>query len=741
MELKRRIHSAITRRIRGGIFINATDFIITAAEIANLQLEGQENPMSAASAEENQAKFDALPKKIAEKHNGMATALEEALQDNADTAKAYTDEQRQIAVTTANAYTKEQTSRALEQAEFADYLLGFKQSEGENCSVIDAYDEASQTATFTMPADCSGICAIIVACSAPCYAEIGVSNGEEEIWYMTNFAAGETVMNSAFLYAHHAQAKAYLSVMTHGLQTVSVLTEAPSDISVRFVYLYANAVLRAGKGENSVETGFQTNSWGDNTFSEGRGTYPLDDADLNITPDMTDEEIIALFKRTEPRKKFALNREPAGHNEGSSNLQLGDSGHTEGAGNINTANCGHVENQTNENYAMNGHVQGTENVLEEEAENGSVGGSHNRGKSKNGTIFGQYNTPKTNTLLEIGCGTSDTDRKNAVEVKKDGKFAMRHGATDMNGKPLLPATMPSAFGFLKAEADKTYPCSVIGTGTVVHAGGVELNRLRVSMSGASFDAISSLAVPLVSFLYTEPNGKTRYISAQVLAVSARDDSGYNLDFDKNAIDFATGSIEPYQYAERLKNAVVYTASAAWVPFSETVLPQVNAKALQLEIGGALQKACVPTESPYYADGVYTQTYTDLVQKSTEVIVACGTNDTQTNRIVVTKADFPQISTAWDKRKLRFIAADGSVAVEDIVLVTQRADGNYNINYTTNVVAWNITKEALTEQYATIAVTGSSAYGWETKEAFLQEVKSYTDEAIQKAILDSWEVAI
>ena len=44
-------------------------------------------------------------------------------------------------------------------------------------------------------------------------------------------------------------------------------------------------------------------------------------------------------------------------------------------------------------------------------------------------LFGHYNSPKTNTLVEVGNGISpaDTNRKNAFEVLKDGRAKVQSG--------------------------------------------------------------------------------------------------------------------------------------------------------------------------------------------------------------------------------------------------------------------------------------------------------------------------
>ena len=89
--------------------------------------------------------------------------------------------------------------------------------------------------------------------------------------------------------------------------------------------------------------------------------------------------------------------------------------HAEGAGNLAGAAASHAEGIRNEigHNAYASHAEGIKNTTQNRAEHAS--GQYNKSNKATDT-FGD----KGNTLFSVGCGTSDTDRKNAFEVMQDG---------------------------------------------------------------------------------------------------------------------------------------------------------------------------------------------------------------------------------------------------------------------------------------------------------------------------------
>ena len=89
--------------------------------------------------------------------------------------------------------------------------------------------------------------------------------------------------------------------------------------------------------------------------------------------------------------------------------------HAEGAGNLAGAAASHAEGIRNEigHNAYASHAEGIKNTTQNRAEHAS--GQYNKSNKASDT-FGDAG----NTLFSVGCGTSDTDRKNAFEIMQDG---------------------------------------------------------------------------------------------------------------------------------------------------------------------------------------------------------------------------------------------------------------------------------------------------------------------------------
>ena len=89
--------------------------------------------------------------------------------------------------------------------------------------------------------------------------------------------------------------------------------------------------------------------------------------------------------------------------------------HAEGAGNLAGAAASHAEGIRNEigDNAYASHAEGIKNTTQNRAEHAS--GQYNKSNKASDT-FGDAG----NTLFSVGCGTSDADRKNALEIMQDG---------------------------------------------------------------------------------------------------------------------------------------------------------------------------------------------------------------------------------------------------------------------------------------------------------------------------------
>lgn len=112
----------------------------------------------------------------------------------------------------------------------------------------------------------------------------------------------------------------------------------------------------------------------------------------------------------------------ASSTEGSDNQTTGQSGHTEGASNVNNAPAGHVEGFKNKAQNDSEHAEGRYNL------------SHTG------------STEAQKTRHSIGVGTSESDRKNAVEVMANGDVYLVN-MLGYNGKN--PDVVPSIQSFIE----------------------------------------------------------------------------------------------------------------------------------------------------------------------------------------------------------------------------------------------------------------------------------------------------
>ena len=101
-----------------------------------------------------------------------------------------------------------------------------------------------------------------------------------------------------------------------------------------------------------------------------------------------------------------------------------------------------LESNTNNTKADSSIVGGNSNKVtkstgltvgiynENNSQSGIVAGVYNKNNAHLSIVAGQYNEGRTDTLLELGNGTSDTNRKNAFTVLKDGRAKIQSAAIE-----------------------------------------------------------------------------------------------------------------------------------------------------------------------------------------------------------------------------------------------------------------------------------------------------------------------
>lgn len=174
---------------------------------------------------------------------------------------------------------------------------------------------------------------------------------------------------------------------------------------------------------------------------EGKGYYKNSVTDWKKRTDKDNDYLKDLWKKILFGKtdtsgytyKFSAAIANASHVEGTGNIApkasvtlegldtgatasfVNGANHAEGAGNFAGAAASHAEGIRNEigHNAYASHAEGIKNTTQNRAEHAS--GQYNKSNKASDT-FGDAG----NTLFSVGCGTSDTDRKNAFEVMQDG---------------------------------------------------------------------------------------------------------------------------------------------------------------------------------------------------------------------------------------------------------------------------------------------------------------------------------
>lgn len=169
-----------------------------------------------------------------------------------------------------------------------------------------------------------------------------------------------------------------------------------------------------GEGENSaVLKGGDNISSGKLSFAQGENTQATGDK-----------------SHTEGRKTIAS--APNSHAEGYGSIASGNQSHAEGQDCESSATASHAEGAKTKAQGLRSHSEGYKTIAQganshvegnESVANGN--GSHAEGvgtitNSEGEHASGKYNVSNLDTQFSIGIGKSDTERKNAFEVKQNG---------------------------------------------------------------------------------------------------------------------------------------------------------------------------------------------------------------------------------------------------------------------------------------------------------------------------------
>ena len=106
------------------------------------------------------------------------------------------------------------------------------------------------------------------------------------------------------------------------------------------------------------------------------------------------------------------------HAEGQGTKAIGARSHAEGYNTTASSDYSHAEGQSTTASGLYSHAEGYNTVASGQYSHAS--GQWNIAGHTNQTVIGKYNKNKTDTLFEVGNGTSASDRRNAFTVDKDG---------------------------------------------------------------------------------------------------------------------------------------------------------------------------------------------------------------------------------------------------------------------------------------------------------------------------------
>lgn len=267
-------------------------------------------------------------------------------------------------------------------------------------------------------------------------------------------------------------------------------------------------------GNSSHAEGQYNAALGTASHCEGKGFYSDYITDWKQRTYRDNDYIVNKWKETPLGKKegetkihykFSAAIAPFSHVEGMGNITevcsvafpgldtgvktvyINGSNHAEGVGNYNGGPASHVEGIKNEinKGAYASHAEGIKNTTQNRAEHAS--GQYNKSNKASDT-FGDAG----NTLFSVGCGTSDADRKNALEIMQDGSVKYLDVST---GKQLnlgsakelanpFNLTIGNATKHVDGKSAVTFTADEVGMGS----GGSSTSSYKII--DCSFDAVN-----------------------------------------------------------------------------------------------------------------------------------------------------------------------------------------------------------------------------------------------------------
>lgn len=188
-------------------------------------------------------------------------------------------------------------------------------------------------------------------------------------------------------------------------------------------YCHAEGLLTTAAGQGTHAEGFTTNSYGYMCHSEGYQTtagqyYSHAEGDNNRAEAVAchaegqDTSAVTDYAHTEGYQTKATDGGKYGHAEGMNSIVSGYGAHSEGSYTSACGTCSHAE----------GH-----NTLAA-AEYSHAGGNNTIASGQYSTVIGKYNNPTLYDIFQIGAGSADDNRINALTVDSSGSVNVNTSA-------------------------------------------------------------------------------------------------------------------------------------------------------------------------------------------------------------------------------------------------------------------------------------------------------------------------
>ena len=166
------------------------------------------------------------------------------------------------------------------------------------------------------------------------------------------------------------------------------------------------------------------------------------------------------------------------HSEGSGAKASGESSHAEGIGTVSSNTASHAEGYGTTASSPHSHAEGFQTFAKNTASHAEgycteaygkyshTGGNKTVAWYQSQTAIGEYNENKEGNLFEVGNGTSDTDRSNALELNKYGDLIIEGDFIDGYGNKLSEAYAKHTLVDYYDESTLTKNCFLLGGNTI-----------------------------------------------------------------------------------------------------------------------------------------------------------------------------------------------------------------------------------------------------------------------------------